>query len=48
MTKARLLGADLRGAILSGVDLPSVYLNKARIDLALAVTFARAHGLIVE
>lgn len=48
MGKVRLQQADLRGATMSGVDFTSVDIKGVRIDMNLAVEFARSYGAKIE
>jgi len=43
-----LEGADLRDAVLEPTGLTTARLAGARVDVAIAVGFARAHGLLVD
>jgi uncharacterized protein YjbI with pentapeptide repeats len=47
-TDASLVDADLRGAVLDGLDPRVVNLTGARVELGQAVEFARYLGLVIS
>ena len=48
MTGVTFQVTDLRGATLDGIDLKSLNLKGAQIDLGQAVQLAKSQGAIVE
>jgi uncharacterized protein YjbI with pentapeptide repeats len=48
LQKAKLFGADLRGARLDGIDFRGIDLNKVKIDLMQAASIVQSYGVVFD